>query len=123
MAQSKTLQLAIAEVTKATQLDNAENYEEALKHYFQAIEYFLHAKKYEVKGEKATKSISDKCNTYLARAETLKKHLDEKKKAESTNAQPQAQPVSNNSSGRDSNKDKNDKEEDKLADALSSAIV
>jgi len=122
MAQSKTLQLAISEVTKATQLDNEEKYEDALKHYFQAIEYFLHAKKYEVKGEKATKSISDKCNTYLARAETLKKHLDEKKKAESSN-QPQAQPISNNGSGKDSNKDKNDKEEDKLADALSSAIV
>jgi len=50
MANSKTLQLAIAEVQKATEFDQQEKYEEALKHYITGIEYFSHAKKYEVKG-------------------------------------------------------------------------
>ena len=79
--------------------------------------HFLHATKYEVKGDKAIKSIRQRCAGYLDRAEALKKYLEEKKTAES-NPQPVA---SANKSGGGSGKDNS--EEDKLAGALESAIV
>jgi len=122
MANQTTLQKAISEVTAATQLDNDGKYEDALKHYSQAIEYFLHAKKYEVKGEKSISSIDEKCRTYLVRAEMLKTHLKSKREAEN-NPQPQAVQESSGSKKKNSGKDSNDTENDKLAAGLESAIV
>ena len=40
-----SIQKAIELVKKATEADNAENYEEALRHYEHALDYFLHALK------------------------------------------------------------------------------
>lgn len=43
MSAPNTLQKAIDLVTKATEEDKAKNYEEALRLYQHAVEYFLHA--------------------------------------------------------------------------------
>lgn len=112
------MQKAIENATIATEKDQAGQYEEAYRYYQTAVEYFLHATKYEVKGEKAVKSIRQRCAGYLDRAEALKKYLEDKKTAE-TNPQP----VASSSSGRSGSGKGDDKEEDKLAGALESAIV
>lgn len=119
MANSKTLQAAIAEVNKATEYDKKEQYKEALGHYFTSIEYFMHAKKYEVKGEKATKVIEQKIEMYLNRAELLKKHLD----GESEAKKPQAEAAASSGGKSGSGKSAKEKEEDALAGALEGAIV
>ena len=95
-----TLQKAIDLVTKATEEDKNKNYEEALRSvlksmivfknklnllldcrlYEHAVEYFLHAIKYEAQGDKAKESIRAKCITYLDRAEKLKEYLKGGKK-------------------------------------------
>jgi len=111
------MQKAIENATIATEKDQKGEYEEAYRYYQTAVEYFLHATKYEVKGDKAVKSIRQRCAGYLDRAEALKKYLEEKKTAD-TNPQPVA---SSNKGGSGSNKDTS--EEDKLAGALESAIV
>ena len=48
--------------------------------YEHAVEYFLHAIKYEAQGDKAKESIRAKCITYLDRAEKLKEYLKGGKK-------------------------------------------
>ena len=90
-----TLQKAIDLVTKATEEDKNKNYEEALRlveilsflvyHnscrlYEHAVEYFLHAIKYEAQSDKAKESIRAKCVTYLERAEKLKEYIKGGKK-------------------------------------------
>jgi len=50
-----TLQKAIDLVTKATEEDKNKNYAEALKLYEHAVEYFLHAIKYEGAAQAAQK--------------------------------------------------------------------
>lgn len=56
MATGSTLQKAIDLVTKATEEDRNKNYEEALRLYEHAVEYFLHA---------------IKCNDYYSNTELL----------------------------------------------------
>lgn len=97
-------QKAIDLVTKATEEDKAKNYEEALRLYQHAVEYFLHAIKCEpgrrgcwgcgagplvmpggfcadeAHSEKAKESIRAKCMQYLDRAEKLKEYLRSKDK-------------------------------------------
>ncbi|XP_063612529.1 vacuolar protein sorting-associated protein 4-like [Penaeus indicus] len=82
MASGGALQKAIELVTKATEEDKSNNYAEALRLYESAVEYFLHAMKYEVPNERAKDTIRAKCKEYLNRAEKLKEHLGKKKKAE-----------------------------------------
>jgi len=51
-----------------------------LQLYEHAIDYFLHALKYEAHGERSKESIRGKCAQYLERAEQLKKFLAKNKK-------------------------------------------
>lgn len=118
MASSKTMQKAIENATIATEKDQAGQYEEAYRYYQTAVEYFLHATKYEVKGDKAIKSIRQRCAGYLDRAESLKKYLEEKKTADSN-----PKPVAAKASAGKGSGGKDTEEEDKLATALESAIV
>lgn len=94
-------------MTKATEEDKAKNYEEALRLYQHAVEYFLHAIKCEshtgsswpqslcerrghtlsgspfadeAHSDKAKESIRAKCMQYLDRAEKLKDYLRSKEK-------------------------------------------
>ena len=48
--------------------------------YEHAVEYFLHAIKYEAQSDKAKESIRAKCITYLERAEKLKEYIKGGKK-------------------------------------------
>uniref|UniRef100_A0A665VTY3 vesicle-fusing ATPase n=1 Tax=Echeneis naucrates TaxID=173247 RepID=A0A665VTY3_ECHNA len=75
------LQKAIDLANKAAEEDKAKNYEEALRCYQHAVQYFLHVVKYEAQGERSKKSIRDKCNDYLDRAEQLKEYLKKKEKS------------------------------------------
>ncbi|XP_076582483.1 vacuolar protein sorting-associated protein 4B-like [Chaetodon auriga] len=113
------LQKAIDLATKATQEDKAKNYEEALRCYQSAVQYFLHAIKYEVQGDRSVQSIRAKCVDYLDRAERLKEYLRKKEKS------PPAKPVKESQSDDtgDESGDGEDAEKKKLQNQLSGAIV
>lgn len=120
MASGTTLQKAIDLVTRATEEDKNKNYAEALRLYEHAVEYFLHAIKYEAQGDKAKDSIRAKCLQYLDRAEKLKEYLKKGKKkpvAEGEN------PKDDKSKKSDSDSDEEDPEKKKLQAKLEGAIV
>jgi len=116
-----TLQKAIDLVTKATEEDKNKNYAEALRLYEHAVEYFLHAIKYEAQSEKAKESIRAKCIQYLERAEKLKTYVNGKQK----------KPIKAGEGGdkkdkggsKDSDSDDDDPEKKKMQDKLEGAIV
>lgn len=99
---------AINLVAKATEEDKAQNYEEALKNYQNAIQYFLHAAKCkdpfcvpacavfhqvfqhfmaigcvadETQSDRSAECIRARCVDYLDRAEKLKEYLKKKENA------------------------------------------
>ncbi|XP_059196915.1 vacuolar protein sorting-associated protein 4B-like [Centropristis striata] len=109
------LQKAIDLASKAAAEDKNKNYEEALKLYQNAVQYFLHVIKYEAQGDRATQSIRAKCADYLDRAEQLKEYLKKKENA------PPAKPVKE-SDGNESG-DGEDAEKKKFQNQLSGAIV
>uniref|UniRef100_A0A665VTF9 vesicle-fusing ATPase n=1 Tax=Echeneis naucrates TaxID=173247 RepID=A0A665VTF9_ECHNA len=109
---------AIDLANKAAEEDKAKNYEEALRCYQHAVQYFLHVVKYEAQGERSKKSIRDKCNDYLDRAEQLKEYLKKKEKS------PPAKPVKESQSDDKGESDEEeDKEKKKFQNQLSGAIV
>jgi len=116
-----TLQKAIDLVTKATEEDKNKNYAEALRLYEHAVEYFLHAIKYEAQSEKAKISIRAKCIQYLERAEKLKTYVSGKQK----------KPIKASEGGdkkdkggsKDSDSDDDDPEKKKMQGKLEGAIV
>ena len=97
--------------TKATELDRAGSYQEALQSYQNSVEYFLHALKYEPCGDRAKESIRARCNDYLARAEVLKDMVSGKK--------VEKKAVQDGEGGKKEDGD----ERSKFKDNLSSAIV
>jgi len=110
------LQKAISIVTKATEADQAQNYEEALRLYQLSLEYFMTALKYE-KNAKCKATIRQKTTEYMARAEKLKQFLDSRD-------QQKAAPVASGGGGAAGGKAS--KEEDEAAkrnEALGGAIV
>ena len=114
-----TLQKAIDLVTKATEEDKNKNYAEALRLYEHAVEYFLHAIKYEAQSDKAKESIRAKCIQYLERAEKLKSYVNGKKSKK---------PVKDGAGGGkkdkdDSDSDSEDPEKKKMMTKLEGAIV
>ena len=111
---------------KATEEDNKKNYAEAVKLYENAVQYFLHALKYETQSDASKATIRDKCKQYLDRAEKLKAHVTGKKK------KPVADGANTNSNKKSGGKDENndsdsddsgDPEKKKMQDKLSGAIV
>lgn len=114
---SQHLNKAIAEVNLATKYDNDQEFQKALDSYTRAITLFIHARNYEIKGAAALKTINEKIAQYMDRAELLKKHLNDQKKAEED-----PQPVAHGESNSTSN-NKEDKEAAKLQSALEGAIV
>ncbi|KAF8366948.1 vps-4 [Pristionchus pacificus] len=113
MSGQTSLQQAVDLVTKATEEDKAGNYEEALALYDRSIQYFIHTIKYEAQGDAQKTTIRNKCNSYLARAEQIKKFLKEG---------PAKKPVKDGgSNGKGSDDDDDDKK--KLQDRLQGAIV
>lgn len=75
-ATEKAIELA----KKATEEDNKKNYAEAWKLYENAVQYFLHALKYETQSDASKATIRQKCKQYLDRAEKLKAFVNGKVK-------------------------------------------
>ncbi|KAA3679253.1 uncharacterized protein DEA37_0013417, partial [Paragonimus westermani] len=73
------LQKGIAFANEATAKDKDGELAEALPLYERAIDYLLHASKYEAPDPKVKTTLRDKCASYLTRAEKIKKLLIEKK--------------------------------------------
>lgn len=120
------LQKAIDYVTKATEEDKAQNYEEALRLYQCGVDYFLHAIKYEAQGDKSKDSIRTKCLTYLQRAEQLKEHLEKggpkKAKASADGGSNKKKDKKTNSEDSSSD-DEEDAEAKKLREQLEGVVV
>lgn len=117
-AKSIHFKKAIELVTKATEEDKSNNYAEALRLYESAVEYFLHAMKYEVPNERAKDTIRAKCKEYLNRAEKLKEHLGKKKKAEKAGV-----PVGKKNSKDSDSDEESDPAKKKMESRLEGAIV
>ncbi|RXG58453.1 Vacuolar protein sorting-associated protein 4A [Armadillidium vulgare] len=117
-----TLQKAIDLVTKATEEDKNKNYKEALHLYETAVEYFLHAMKYEVPNERAKESIRSKCKQYLDRAEKLKEYIDKNKNQKKPLKAGETSTGSKKSSN-DSDSDNDDPAKKKMNQKLEGAIV
>eukprot|EP01136_Pigoraptor_vietnamica_P037488 Opistho-1_new@105493 len=129
MSDCNFLQKAIELVTQATQEDQKQNYEEALRLYMHALEYFMTALKYE-KNDRSKSAIRDKCAQYFERAEKLKKFLasgDKRKKAVPEggggSGSGGGKKGSTSGSKTDEEDDDEDPEKKKLRGALQSAIV
>ena len=92
--------------------------------YEHAVEYFLHAIKYEAQGEKAKESIRAKCITYLDRAEKLKEYLKGgKKKAIKDGANDSKKEKKDKDKDNSDSDDDDDPEKAKMQNKLSDAIV
>uniref|UniRef100_A0A090X7D1 Putative vacuolar sorting protein n=2 Tax=Ixodes ricinus TaxID=34613 RepID=A0A090X7D1_IXORI len=121
MSNNTALQKAIDLVTKATEEDKNKNYAEALRLYEHAVEYFLHAIRYEAQTDRAKESIRSKCVQYLDRAEKLKEYLRGKSKEK----KPVKQGESDGKKDGDNSSDSDDEnpEKKKLMNQLEGAIV
>ncbi|GLB36734.1 putative AAA ATPase family protein [Lyophyllum shimeji] len=115
---ASNLDRAIEIVQRAIDEDVKQNYPEAYKTYQNSLDYFMLALKYE-KNEKSKLLIRTKINEYLARAETLKEHLQGQKNAKS----PIMAGGGTGVKKKDGEEDDQDPEVKKLRANLSSAIV
>ncbi|XP_050033924.1 vacuolar protein sorting-associated protein 4 [Dermacentor andersoni] len=120
MSNNTALQKAIDLVTRATEEDKNKNYAEALRLYEHAVEYFLHAIRYEAQTDRAKESIRSKCVQYLDRAEKLKEYLRTKTKEKKPVKQGE-----NSDKKEDNSSDSDDEnpEKKKLMNQLEGAIV
>jgi len=106
------VQKAITLVTQATEADRRKDYEEALRLYQQALDYFMTALKWE-KNEKTKQIIRAKLHEYIERAEKLKEYL---KNNENNNNNKK--PLAQGSNGGDE-----DEEKGRLTKSLQGAIL
>ncbi|KAG9469832.1 hypothetical protein GDO78_019544 [Eleutherodactylus coqui] len=122
-ANGTTLQKAIDLASKASQEDKAGNYEEALRLYQAAVQYFLHVVKYDAQGEKAKQSIRSKCIEYLDRAEQLKAYLKKSEKAPPKPVKEGAPRAAEDKGNESDDGDSEDPEKKKMQSQLQGAIV
>uniref|UniRef100_A0A2P2I0Y2 vesicle-fusing ATPase n=1 Tax=Hirondellea gigas TaxID=1518452 RepID=A0A2P2I0Y2_9CRUS len=119
MASGNALQKAIDLVTKATEEDKKKNYKEALHLYETAVEYFLHAMKYEVPNDRAKDTIRSKCKQYLDRAEKLKEYIGKNENRK--------KPVKDGDSSKKDSKDEDSDDDDparkKMSQKMEGAII
>ncbi|KAL1433321.1 hypothetical protein MTO96_012624 [Rhipicephalus appendiculatus] len=120
MSNNTALQKAIDLVTRATEEDKNKNYAEALRLYEHAVEYFLHAIRYEAQTDRAKESIRSKCVQYLDRAEKLKEYLRSKTKEKKPVKQGESDDKKEDNS---SDSDDENPEKKKLMNQLEGAIV
>lgn len=113
-------QKAITIVKKAIEEDTAGNYEVAYQQYYQALECFMLALKWE-KNPRMKESIRAKAGEYMERAEKLKRHLNESKGAPKKAAKVGVNGKARNNS--DGEEDAVDPENKKLRGALAGAIL
>lgn len=120
MSNTDFLGRAIDVVKKAIEQDTAGEYEKAYQQYYQALELFMLALKWE-KNVKSKDMIRTKAAEYMERAEKLKKHLEEQENGK-------RKPAAMGNNGKAANgKGEEDGEEDadskKLRGALAGAIL
>lgn len=121
MATTDFLSKAIEIVQKAIEADTAGRYEDAYTLYYNGLEYFMTAIKYE-KNPKRQQLIKDKAKEYMTRAEQLKDHLDKKSETSEGNAANGATKAKKSSTGGGGGGD-DDSDTKKLRNALSGAIL
>lgn len=108
-------------IQKAIEADNATRYDEAYPLYYNGLDYLLLAIKYE-KNPQSKQLLKAKFSDYLARAESLKEHLNKSKQSESS-GDVKSKKANGSGSGSGNDADDDDAETKKLRGALSSAIL
>eukprot|EP01039_Chlorochromonas_danica_P007407 gene7407-8193_t len=116
--QNNFLPQAVEIVKQAIDYDNLGDLEKALSLYQKALEYFLTGLKYET-NPTSKKIINEKIEGYVARAEEIKKALQDGGKTGKDKSGGGAQTLSK----EDAKTNKEDDEKSKMRGALSSAIV
>ncbi|KAI0685551.1 AAA-domain-containing protein [Cytidiella melzeri] len=122
---SGNLDRAIDIVKSAIDEDTKQNYAEAYKQYSNALDYFMLAMKYE-KNEKSKTLIRSKIEEYMARAETLKGHIQQTEDKQAKRAIGANGMANGGTGGKGSKKgddDDADPETKKLRASLTSAII
>ncbi|KKY23185.1 putative vacuolar sorting atpase [Phaeomoniella chlamydospora] len=120
MSNTNFLGRAIDQVKKAIELDTAGSYEQAYQQYYQALELFMLALKWE-KNPKSKEMIRAKTGEYMERAEKLKNHLAQQ---DGNKRKPAALSVNGKASnGTGKGDDEEDADAKKLRGALAGAIL
>lgn len=125
MSQTDFLGNAITIVKKAIELDQAQEYEKAYDQYYNALNYFLLAIKWE-KNAKSKEVIRAKAGEYMERAEKLKEYLSEDKSKGNKKTAVGTNGKDTKSGGGRSNGDDDDTtsaDDKKLRGALAGAIL
>lgn len=112
------LQKGVALANEATTKDNEKEYAEAVTLYGQAVQYLLHAAKYEAPDKRMKEVIRSKCASYLTRAEKIKKLLASGKAKDSDSGGAKEKKRENKEDS-----DKEDEEKERFRNNLSGAIV
>merc|ERR1711953_964135 len=118
----ETTDKAIDLAKKATEEDNKKNYAEAVRLYENAVQYFLHALKYETQSDSSKATIRAKCKQYLARAEKLKDYVNGKKEKKPVKAGESSSKKDDKNGDSDSDSE-SDPEKKKMEKKLEGAIV
>lgn len=119
MSNTDFLGRAIDVVKKAIEADTAAEYEKAYQLYYQALELFMLALKWE-KNSKSKDMIRAKAAEYMERAEKLKKHLAD---SDSKRKKPGMVGANGSSTGGKGEQEEGDPESKKLRNALQGAIL
>ncbi|KAI9822105.1 MAG: Vacuolar protein sorting-associated protein 4 [Thelocarpon impressellum] len=122
MSNTDFLGRAIDVVKKAIENDTAGEYEKAYQLYYQALELFMLALKWE-KNAKSKEMIRTKAGEYMERAEKLKNHLAGEEKTKKKPSAVSANGKVQKSKKSDSDDDEQDPESKKLRGALAGAIL
>jgi len=127
MSNTDFLGRAIDVVKKAIENDTGGEYDKAYQLYYQALELFMLALKWE-KNPKSKEMIRAKAAEYMERAEKLKQHLNEndksnKKKPSAVGANGKVSAGSGKGKGGDDEDEEQDPESKKLRGALAGAIL
>lgn len=128
MSNTDFLGRAIEQVRKAIEADNAADYQKAYQLYYQSLELFMLALKWE-KNPKSKDMIRNKTAEYMDRAEKLKAHLadaDGKRKKPGmvgANGSSTTGTGAGKEKGEDGDGEKLDEDSKKLRSALAGAIL
>lgn len=113
---------AIETVKRAIDFDNDGQYEKAYPVYYQALELFMLALKWE-KNAKSKEMIRSKTTEYMERAESLKKHLESADAKRKKPGMVGANGSSTGGAGKGKEEDGIDEDSKKLRNALAGAIL
>ncbi|KAK3677373.1 Vacuolar protein sorting-associated protein 4 [Recurvomyces mirabilis] len=123
MSNTDFLGRAIDVVKKAIEQDTSGDYEKAYQTYYQALELFMLALKWE-KNAKSKEMIRSKAGEYMDRAEKLKNHLADQDKSKRKPAAMGSNGKSAGGTGKGEDNDEDgDPESKKLRGALAGAIL